>query len=205
MDSANAGDEVAMSMLHLVGENVRSGKMADGTRTPFRAYVTHELAMRYAASQADAGDRPQLRAAVPEGAREWLWRRARSGQVGDRPDLFGALRGCEDGRESCVTAFALGPKLTDQRLDAVLASFQGDPAGGKLAEMGLSDPKEESLPSLLVRVGDEASEVVGACYFVGVVLMLARIRQCVVSGNFRAAGRDLCVELGECSPSEASR
>jgi hypothetical protein len=201
VDSANAGDEVAMATLHLVGENVRTGRMQDGSRTPLRAYVTHELAMRYAKSQASMGsDYPRLPQAMPRGAHEWLWKRAANGAVGDRPDLFGVLKGCDLGSEACVTAFAMGPRLTDKRIDAVLASFRGDPVGVKLAEKGLSDPNEEALPAILVQAVDGA-DVIEGCYFVGVMLIRARIRQCIVSGNFRVC-RELCVELGECSPSE---
>lgn len=199
VDRANAGDEVAWATLHLVGENARKGK-------PFRACVVYELAMKYAASQADIGNDwlVSQQDPVTREAHEWLWSRAARGVVGDRADLFGYLKGCEYGKEACVTAFAMGPRLTDKRLDALLGTFRDDPIGAKLAAKGLDDPELLQLPEIIAKAGDEAAPIVEACYFLGACLMSARIRQCLISGNFRPC-RALLVELGEPTPREVSR
>jgi hypothetical protein len=198
VDRANAGDEVAWATLELVGQNARKGK-------PFRACVVYELAMRYAKSQAQMGNDSHLAAPqVHQDAYEWLWKRAASGKIGDRPDLFGYLKGCQYGSEACVTAFAMGPRLTDKRLDKLVATFEGDPVGAKLAEKGLDDPEMAHLPEFTEQAGEEAAPVIEACYFIGACLMNARIRQCIVSGNFRPC-RALLIELGEPTAREVSR
>jgi hypothetical protein len=198
VDRANAGDEVAWATLHLVGENARNGK-------PFRACIVYELAMRYAKSKTDIGhDWLVSKKDIPMNAHQWLWRRAATGVAGDRPDLFGYLKGCEYGKEACVTAFAMGPKLTDKRLNSILSSFKGDPIGAKLAEKGLDDPELRSLSAFTEQAGKEGESIVEACYFLGACLMNARIRQCIVSGNFTPC-RSLCIELGEPTSREIAR
>jgi hypothetical protein len=194
VDRANAGDEVAWATLHLVGENARKG-------SPFRACIVYELAMQYAKSKSDFGS--DGRREFPREAHEWLWSRSAKGIVGDRPDLFQYLKGCEYGEDACVTALAMGPRLTNKRIDKILSTFQGDPVGAKIAAKGLDDPSLENLPELISQVDSDAAPTVEGCYFIGACLMNARIRQCIVSGNFSAC-RELAAELGRPSQREVS-
>jgi hypothetical protein len=189
VDSANAGDQNAIAMLYLVGENARKG-------SPFRACVVYELAMRYAKGQAgisgDALDAPKP--SLPGDVYAGLWRACARGNVGPLANAFGHLRQYGNGREALVTAFALGPRLDDARLASLLRSFEGDPVGQTLAAKGMGDPDEKNLAPLVEAAGPDAS-IIEACYFLGACIMLARIRQCVCSGNFGADAR-IAKELG---------
>jgi hypothetical protein len=199
VDGANAGDENAMAMLHLVGENARKGR-------PFRACVVYELAMRYALgkdkpSNGYAAIAGEYAPPVPSEVYEGLWRAVERGRVGKLCQAFGRLREHDGGKEAVITAFALGPRLTDSRIASLLRSFEGDPVGQALAAKGMADPSEVSLLPLVEAAGDEAW-IIEACYFLGACIMLARLRQCLVSGNF---GVDKRVEWELGTPTRRER
>jgi hypothetical protein len=189
VDRANAGDENAMATLHLVGENARKGR-------PFRACVVYELAVKYALGKAqrDYADLAGEPRCVPQEVYEGLWRACQRGDVGPRVESFGKLKECSHGREAVITAFALGPRLTDARLAGLLRSFRDDAVGQKLAAKGMADPNERQLAPMLEAAGEDAW-IVEACYFLGACIMLARFRQCIVSGNF-GVDPELSWELG---------
>jgi hypothetical protein len=195
VDSANAGDENAMATLFLVGENARKGR-------PFRACVVYELAMRYAmgAPATLAGD---LSPVIPTDVYEGLWRACARGDVGRMCQAFGRLKEYQNGKEATVTAFAMGPRLTDARLAGILRSFGDDVVGQKLAAKGMADPDQSKLAPLLDAAGDDAW-IVEACYFIGACVMAARLRQCLVSGNF-GVDRRVAWELGQPSRVERMR
>ena len=198
VDGANAGDENAMGTLFLVGQNARKGR-------PFRACVVYELAMRYAQNTGPGRASTALDLSNPEvvdpDAYPWLYRVARRGNLGPSLSWFDKLRNCNMGKEAVVTAFSLGPRLTDSRIDKCLASFSGDVAAQKVVEYGIADPDGLHLAPILDEAGEEAAEILAACHWLGACRMAARIRQCIVSGNFSAC-RSLREELGQPSRAE---
>lgn len=201
VDSANAGDENAMATLFLVGENCRTGRMKGGQPTPFRAFVVHELAMRYALScvptstdYASLSGDPEPRE-LPAAGYAWIWRTVSRCDPGKRPELFATVKSCAAGKEAAVTAFSLGPRLTDGQLRRILQSFGDDSVGRALARRGMDDPHERGLAPILEEVGESDVPVVEGPYFLGACLLLARVRQALVSGNF-AVEPDVAWELG---------
>jgi hypothetical protein len=201
VDSANAGSQVAVATLKLVGDNARKGK-------PFRAVVTYELAMRYAkqcgGDMACHGALARVEGEpVPQSAYEWLWRRVSRGMLGDRTDLFAILVECARGREAVTTALALGPRLTPRRIDSLLKSFRDDSVGRQLCQDGISDPDGHAASAAANEAGEDG-DIILACHMIGASISDARARQEIVCGNFRVL-RELCVEMGEPTREEYRR
>jgi hypothetical protein len=188
VDRANAGDQVAMATLHLVGENARK-------RHPFRACVVYELAMRYiAAGSDDSPARAVLSAGdLPHEGHEWLWRKAARGDVGNGWDVWQQIRSYDNGKDAAVSALSLGPRLTDRRFDRILSTFLGDPVARAVVEKGMNDPNERHRSEVLSNLGADGP-LIEALYFLGACLMLARARQALASGNL-AVEPDVMWEL----------